>query len=329
MRMRAAVRLVACLALGLAIAGCNVIESHYFREGIGPNLYTAEGDEVTRLQQLYIAHICQQAGLSRDGMTCADMGFQDKAWAVFVQAGMNDIDRRCDAYLTWLDDKKRGKEPLLKQLLAMSGATAAILKATDAGATPIALAAIAFNLASETITNVSSRLVHEIDSRTVNAIVLDNQQTYRQRVLDRINDIDNGPAAMYLLRGYLRICLPFAIETSISNTLTVYHRAGPEALADGPLATRPPESTFTARPLAKGTPRPVTKGATFVRDRWTIALERFLDPKGTGIRDPAKAKIVNDLIRSKRWTVRLTTLLYTRQNATRRQEIARDLKLVQ
>jgi hypothetical protein len=161
---------------------------------------------------------------------------------LFVQAGMNDIDRRCDAFLSWLDDKKRSREPFLKQLLAASGATAGILKAVDAGPKSIALAAIAFNLASDTFTNVSSRLLQDIDGHVVQSVVLDNQQKYRRKVLDLGTTVDNKPAAIYLLRGYLRICAPFSIEASISNTVTVYHRGGAEALAkDDPILTRSPE----------------------------------------------------------------------------------------
>jgi hypothetical protein len=169
---------------------------------------------------------------------------------------MNDIDLRCDSYLAWLDDKRRSREPILKELLALSGATAGILKATNAGAKSLPIAAIAFSLASDTFTVASNRLVTTIDQNTVQTVVLDNQLTYRKQVLRQ--KIDNKPAALYILRGYLRICMPFAIEMSITNTLAVYHRAGPEALLNNPpLVTQVPLATFRSSMVITNPTRPL------------------------------------------------------------------------
>jgi hypothetical protein len=158
---------------------------------------------------------------------------------------MNDVDQRCDAYLAWLDEKKRSREPILKQLAAMGAATAGILQAVDSGPKSLALAGIAFGLAAETFTNINSRLLQEVDHTTVQTTVLNNQQIYRDKVLGEI--VDNRPAAIYLLRGYLRICMPFSIEMDINNTVTVFHRSGAGALTRDPMLTRAPEATFTTR----------------------------------------------------------------------------------
>jgi hypothetical protein len=77
--------------------------------------------------------------------------------------------------------------------------------------------------------------------------VLGHQQDYRASILKTL--IDNEPAAIYLLRGYLRICTPFSIEMSINNTISVYHRAGPEGLINTPLLNRVP---LTAQTRAVG-----------------------------------------------------------------------------
>ena len=233
--MRSALRLAATAAMGLALAGCNLAsEGLYFREGIGTGLSRPELLEVTQIQELYIAHICQQAGLSN----CNDPGMPPQAWSLFVEAGMNDVDLRCDAYLAWLDNRKRSAAPILNQLAAMNSATQAIMHATGAGAAAITIVGLGFGLAADTFTNVNSRLLLEVNQSTVQSVVLGHQTDYRLQVT-RVQ-VRSRPMAIYLLRNYLRICMPFSIETSINNTVSVYHRVGPDALRAPPLSTRAP-----------------------------------------------------------------------------------------
>jgi hypothetical protein len=236
--MRRVWAVVLACVLALAAAACGSVEGRYYREGIGTDLWWSGLPEATRLQEFYIGYICQQAGLpvivEGDYVLCA-AGFSPPDWSLFFQAGMNDIDRRCDAYLTWLDDKRRGREPVLKQLASTGAAIAAILRAAEAGPTPIAIVGIAFGLAADTFTNVTSRLLLEVNHSTVQSVVLGYQADFREK---HVNDrIDNQPAAIYLLRSYLRLCMPYSIEMSINNTVTVYHR-DPEALSAPPLLLR-------------------------------------------------------------------------------------------
>ena len=238
--MRRIAIVLACV-LALAASACASLEGRYFREGIGTDLYWSGLPEATRLQELYLGFICQQAGLltvaDSGVILCAYPSMTPTEWALFVQAGMNDIDRRCDAYLAWLDDKRRVREPVLKQLADMGAATAGILQAANVGAAPIAIVGIAFGLAADTFTNVTSRLLLEIDHSAIQAVVLDYQSKFRASNVKVI--IDNRPAAIYLLRAYLRLCIPYSIETSINTTITIYHR-DPAALAMPPLLLRTP-----------------------------------------------------------------------------------------
>jgi hypothetical protein len=231
---------LACI-LAFAASACSSLEGRYFREGIGNDVYWSGLPEATRLQELYLGFICQQAGLPTvadgDVILCAYAGMTPPEWALFVQAGMNDIDRRCDAYLGWLDDKRRSREPILKQLADMGAATAGILRATNVGATPIAVVGIAFGLAADTFTNISSRLLLEVNHSTVQSVVLGYQADFRKNNVKVL--IDNRPAAIYLLRSYLRLCMPYSIEMSINNTVTIYHR-DPAALNTEPLLLRTP-----------------------------------------------------------------------------------------
>src|SRR5687767_11685349 len=174
--MRSVLRLAAGAAMGLAVTGCNLAgEGLYFREGIGTGLSRPELGEATQIQDLYIAHICQQAGLP----ICDDVTMNPQAWSLFVQAGMNDIDLRCDAYLAWLDNRKRSATPVLNQLAAMNTAAQAIMHATGSGAAAITIVGVAFGLAADTFTNVTSRLLLEVNQSTVQSVVIGHQTRFR------------------------------------------------------------------------------------------------------------------------------------------------------
>jgi hypothetical protein len=238
--MRSVGRFVACAALAAGVAGCNVLELQYFREGIGSELYASDSITATQIQDAYLGLICRQAGLPTvvnvDGSwSCAIGETSSSDWALFVQAGMNDIDRRCDGYLAWLDDKRRSNEPFLKQLAATSAATLGIMDAASAGAKAITVTGIAFGLAANTFTNVNARIL-SLEQSTVQSVVIDSQRQYRLNNDTRA--VQNRPAAIHFLRNYLRICLPFSIETAVNNTVTVFHRAGPGALTNNTLFTR-------------------------------------------------------------------------------------------
>lgn len=224
-------------ALALLAAGCNLTDDfRYYRSGIGSELYAAEIAATTANEDLYLGFVCHQAGLPTiiraDGLAYCD---QAADWGLVVQAGMNDIDSRCDGYLAWLDDKRRSNEPFLKQLAATSAATLGILDATSASVKAITITGIAFGLAANTFTNFNARIL-ALEQSTVQSVVIDSQQRYRLN--NKTALVTSRPAAIYYLRNYLRICLPFSIETAINNTSIVFHRAGPGALSDDTLFTR-------------------------------------------------------------------------------------------
>jgi hypothetical protein len=77
---------------------------------------------------------------------------------------------------------------------------------------------------------------------------------------------------------------------------------------------------------ASGSDSAVRHRANFVPDNSTDILEKFLDPTGSGVRDPARSKIVTDLIAAKGLTVRLTRFLGAPEFATQRAAIVQDLK---
>ncbi|UUO27249.1 MULTISPECIES: hypothetical protein [Bradyrhizobium] len=233
--MRSVWGLIAVVCLGLTLAGCDTTDSRYFRYGIGTDLYSDDIVATTQLQEVYLTELCRQALplVSTSDVQCFNATPNANAWNLIVQAGLNDVDRRCDAYLAWLDDRRRTNEAVLKELGDITVASQAIMRVTGAGANPITLAGLAFGLAANTFTNVNSRLLLEVDKTTVQTLVLRRREAYRLQLQGIV--VDNRPAAIHALRSYLTICTPYAIETDINSTVTVFQVGGSGALNRPPL----------------------------------------------------------------------------------------------
>jgi hypothetical protein len=229
--MRRIGAILACVGLTLLAGACDTTDSRYFRYGIGTDLYAPDIAETTQYQETYLAELCRQASPIISPVVAADCAATD--WALLVQAGLNDIDRRCDGYLAWLDDRKRTNAAIIKQLGDSTVAAQGIMRLAGVGADPITIAGLAFGFATNTFTNINSRLLLEVDKTTIQTLVLRRRSEFRlDPVLARIN---HKPAAIHALRLYLTICTPFAIETDINATVTVFQVGGSAALNRPPL----------------------------------------------------------------------------------------------
>ena len=150
------------LAVALAVTGvlsaCQ--DTAYLENGIGAQLPAADIAQSTALQNQYFGHLCVQVGYT----SCTTLPTIDQPmWTLIVRQGMNDIDRRCDAYLQWLDDKKRSKGPLIAQSNAVSATTQAIIQIVSPGSAAISIVGVAFGLLNQSIENYHSRLLLEIE----------------------------------------------------------------------------------------------------------------------------------------------------------------------
>jgi hypothetical protein len=210
---------VAAMLSVMVLSACSPQDRIFLDAGVGTDLYASAVSQSAGLEDQYIQFLCDHAGIS-----CSGLGLGSPSWTVIVQAGMNDIDQRCDAYLTWLDDRSRSQAPILKELSDLSVATQAIMATTPAGVEAITIVGIAFGLASNTFTNFNSRLLYEVNHSTVQSIVFGNDNRFRQDLMGKT--INNRPAAIYALRSYLRLCMPFTIETSINNAVTLFEVGG-------------------------------------------------------------------------------------------------------
>jgi hypothetical protein len=249
--MRLIARALLCAGMLLAAAGCDpATDNKYFYEGAGKDLYSVEGANQTALLNEYINYICGQAG--NPGGTCsAD---------TLVNAGMNDIDQRCDAYLTWLDGQRRNKEPVLAELSALNTATHAIMAVTGVGPKALDIVTAAFGLATATYTNWNSRLLLAVNQSTVQTIVYSRQQQYRAAINNFV--VPDRPYAIYLLRNYLRICMPITIETDINTSTTLVQRGAPTMAERMPVVQviRPSVIRNVNAPLRRYTPPPPKPG---------------------------------------------------------------------
>jgi hypothetical protein len=252
-----AFKVVACGATALFVAHCSPTDVQYYREGIGTDLYWSDLPSTTDLQDVYLDYLCRQAsplfGVGVAPVCGAQAPLPQNLWPQIVQAGMNDIDLRCDSYLSWLDQKKRFNGVFTQEISDIRTITESIVSVTP-GVGPRTIAAVGavFGIASHTFTNVNSFLL-QVDHSTVQAVVFGRRDKFRTDIADR--RIDNKPEAIHALRLYLDICMPMTIATDINITATVFQQGKFAALTDHPLVS----TSTIGVPLTARQPLPVSK----------------------------------------------------------------------
>jgi hypothetical protein len=288
--MRFSATLVVCAGL-LTVAGCDTTDKVFFREGIGTELSYGEIEASTSAQNEYVKRICQQAGLAYDETAVSCEPATPATWQLFVQAGMNDIDQRCDAYLQWLDYVRRAKDPTLRVFSDAATYSALIMDRSGVSAAPIAITAAALGFARNTFSNVTSRLILEVNHSAVQSVVLSFQKQYREELFGTGEIkrtpvvIASKPAAIYALRSYLRMCMPVTIEAEINNTVVTFARGGPEAL-------------YEQRPLVSAeTVGPALVIRSLAIDDSILRLHAQLYPGGSKEMDPDLKKFVVGLFK--------------------------------
>ena len=210
-----------CFAFTLLVSGCSSLEEKLIQEGIGTELPVEDMAEATRRLEVYLSYLCVQAGGAKfvadtpDAATTCDISrYGNAQWSALVSAGFNDIDRRCDSYLAWLASRRRDRNAILSQIHDTRTFTEALLYTTGVGAAPIAIAGLAFGLASNSFTNYYSRLLFEIEKSTVSLLVREKRLQYRNTLNVQIM---YQPDAVHVLREYMLICTPFYIEDLVNQ----------------------------------------------------------------------------------------------------------------
>ena len=203
----------------LTVASCTTTEENRLVEvGIGTDLYSSDTKENTELEELYLEYMCVQGGIghldSSNKPVCDVIDSDPLKWTIVVKAGFNDIDRRCDAYLAWLNAKRRTNRAILNQLSQTTTATQSIMRIAEASADAITIVGLVFGLARDAFTNYYSRLLLEVESSTVELIVTENRRNFRAALSDV--PILIRPDAVHVLSSYLLICTPHVIENNIN-----------------------------------------------------------------------------------------------------------------
>jgi hypothetical protein len=239
-----------CIGVLLATAGCDpVTDRQYMNEGAGVELGYPGLSEATQQQQAYVDQICQQAGYSRaDPANSASSCMDQSGWDAFVLAGINDINRRCDGYLTWLDAKRRDREPVLSELSAITAATHTIMTVSGAGSDSLDIVTAALALAGATYTNWNSRLLLAVNQSTVQEIVYSRQAQFVEQLKGK--HVGDRPTAIYLLRNYLRLCMPTTIEADINTSITLVQRGNPNDAKNNPVVQMVTPVTATQKVFA-------------------------------------------------------------------------------
>ena len=213
--------------LMVQLAGCQSPSSQYLMNGIGASLPAPDIKRATTLQNAYFNYLCQQAGLVDGSFSdkpgdCQVQAMDAGGWTLIVRQGMNDIDRRCDAYLEWLDNRHRSAGPLRNQLRDLQGAVQGIMFAVDPGSTAaLEIVGLAFGLIDRSLQNYNSRLLDLVEPSTRNSVVLNALRDFRRQMKEQKLQFGTRPDAEYALREYMRRCLPFAIEAQINDLSTL------------------------------------------------------------------------------------------------------------
>ncbi len=216
------IRLALAVFATLAIAGCQVAgDLDYAKSGIGADLYSGDIAQATANLETYLGFICKQASVSTvegpDGYpACSYQAFAPTDWTIVVQTGFNDIDRRCDGYLQWLEEVRLRGSLVNAQLNDAGRLTNQVLTALypTAGIT-IGIVGEAFGFARSAFNNYQNRVLLGFEGSTIKTIVSERRLAFRIQFAKIL--FQYKPDAVNTLRSYLRICMPYTI-TMDANT---------------------------------------------------------------------------------------------------------------
>lgn len=216
----------------LLLAACQSPTQSYLKNGIGNDLYSSDLRRATENLDIYLGFICHQAGIvaptADDGFPRCRSPMQTTEWTLLVQTGFNDIDRRCDAYLAWLESVRHRDRFYSSQLNQIGRLTNAILLATSpADAIAIGIVAEAFGYGQSLFNDYQTRIMLGYESSTIKTIVSERRLDFRLKLVGE--RFTNKPGVVYVLRSYLRICMPYTI-TMDANTYARASASGAPAL---------------------------------------------------------------------------------------------------
>jgi len=210
------------VVITLAITGCAGQGYHYANRGIGPSLYSSDIAKATSELNIYLGYLCDQTGYSVSTKSdryprCNLTPESDARWNLVVHTGFNDIDRRCDAYLAWVDDMRRRGTLGNQALGATRSLTNYILEKTvPAGAIAIGIVGEAFGFTTTLFNEYNKFLLLGFEGSTIESIVTARRTKFRSDIA-RNTKIGNKPDTVNVLSSYLRICMPYTITMNVND----------------------------------------------------------------------------------------------------------------
>jgi hypothetical protein len=217
-----AVKNVSCFflvaALSFAVSACDPATDYRYRtQGVGLSLYNEQTKRNTENLNKYFQSLCLQAGYSMN--KCAPGGDSNPAnypkWGILVETGYNDIDFKCDSYLSWIDGKRTEKLFVDRSTIALGTLLGGTLAVASAGQDAIAYVALALGFVSNVYDGYQNSLLLGLEGSTIKEIV--NQRRLLHREQFKTRRYINRPEAVFALRKYLTYCTPQSILTDVNS----------------------------------------------------------------------------------------------------------------
>lgn len=287
-------RTVLALLVTVLLAACQT-DDRFRTTGAGASLYTPELAARTRETEDYFGFLCLRAGLVAAATPISPFSettptapaactvSTPAGWRILVAAGYNDIDKRCDDYLTWLLEKRNQRLFTNQTLAALTTLLGGLTVATGA-AEAIGYVGMALGLTATVYNSYHETILNGLEMTTIFKTV-ESRRTQFRIAFQKVN-ISSKPDAEYALRSYLRICTPASIIMD-ANTSALAFAAGEtvppqvrqlENQTKALLGYTPttPETPVTRIPPRQPIRTPAIAEQVFVGPGWTMNELRTL-----------------------------------------------------
>jgi peptidoglycan hydrolase-like protein with peptidoglycan-binding domain len=218
---------ITALLLGACSPQTNA-ERYAYLYGLRPELDTATVEDFAERQVIKVKGWSTAAGLP----TLPLAGSAD--WRKVLDIGLVNVDKECREYigaLFWFD---RARDSAKTGLTLTGAATTSAMAILNASAEAIALTAATFGLTNTLVDTGANTVLYTIDPSSVQTAIERSQIAYREEVANK--RYDNQASIIAAVQGYLALCLPATIETTINRAVAT--------------------ATVTAVPTAPGNPVP-------------------------------------------------------------------------
>lgn len=206
-----------CFAILVAtlVSACDPARDRAFRiDGAGLDLHNSLTDKTTANLKRYFESLCTQAGYASNTCVPAPADSSEAIWSLLVETGYNDIDVRCDQYLTWIDEKRSQRIFVEGSSTALGALLGGVLGVAGAGAPTIAYTALALGFTRSVYDSYNSSILIGLEGSTIKEIV--NRQRVEHRTRFAKSKYQTRPQAVFALRRYLTFCTPQSILTDVN-----------------------------------------------------------------------------------------------------------------